>query len=221
MAPRCFAVRLRNNRAATRVFKAVRMMVVSVLIGTALAAAPASQTTGDPRPSNGLERAFAPGGRIRMDLSAGEYRISGTADSRIRLHWSVRDADQLSKVKARADVRDRDATITTDGPNNNFRVDIQLPARADLYVRLTAGKLVLEDVAGNKDIESSAGELDIDVGRAEDYRRVDASVWAGEIHASPFRAIKGGLFRSFDWTGPGPYRLHAKLKAGEIRLRGK
>jgi hypothetical protein len=198
----------------------MRTIVVAALLGTALVAVPASQSM-DGRPSDSLERPFAANGRIRMDLSAGEYRISGSPDNRIRLQWSVRDPDQLSKVKARVDVRHLDASITTDGPGNHFKVVIQVPARADLHVRLTAGELTLQDVQGNKDIELHAGEMDIDVGRAEDYQHVDAGVWAGELTAAPYHVAKEGLFRSFDWNGNGPYRLHAHLKAGELRLFSK
>jgi hypothetical protein len=46
-------------------------------------------------------------------------------------------------------------------------------------------------------------------------------VWAGDLKAPPFQVNKGGLFRSFDWRGKGPYRLHAKLKAGDLRLFSK
>ena len=98
---------------------------------------------------------------------------------------------------------------------------IEVPERSDLFVRLTAGDLRIEDIRGNKDVELYAGDARIDVGRAEDYHTVDASVWAGDIHAAPFHVSKGGLFRSFDWSGKGPYRLHAKLKAGDIRLYSK
>ena len=98
---------------------------------------------------------------------------------------------------------------------------MEVPSRADLYIRLTAGDLRLQNVEGTKDLESHAGELDIDVGRADDDGRVDASVWAGELNAAPYRITKEGLFRSFDWSGTGRYRLHARLKAGEIRLRSK
>ena len=85
--------------------------------------------------------------------------------------------------------------------------------------RLTAGELTIEGIDGNKDVSLHAGELDIDVGRAEDYRSVSASVWAGEVHASPFNVSKEGLFRSFSWSGKGAYTLEARLKAGEIDLR--
>jgi hypothetical protein len=69
-----------------------------------------------------------------------------------------------------------------------------LPTRSGLRVRLTAGDLTVEGIEGNKDIESHAGDLTIDVGRAEDYHRVDASLWAGDLQAPPFNVSKGGLF---------------------------
>ena len=196
----------------------MRIIVATALFGTALAASPVVLTP-DTRPADSLERPFAANGRITMELSAGEYRITGGTDDRIRMQWSVRPGDDVKLVKARADVRGAEARVITDGPMNNFKVAIQVPARADLYIRLTAGDLSIKNVEGNKDVELHAGEIDIDAGRAADYRRVDASVWAGELHASPFNAIKEGLFRSFDWSGNGRYRLHAKLKAGEIRIR--
>ena len=200
----------------------MRTALAAAILGTALATAPLAETDQEGRAKESLERAFSQNGRIRMDLSAGEYHISGSPDNRIRLEWSLRDAAQLPRVRARADVRDREATITTDGPSNKgLRVAIEVPKQADLYVRLTAGDLRIEGIKGNKDVELHAGDVRIDVGRAEDYRNVDASVWAGEIQAAPFQVNKGGLFRSFDWRGKGPYRLHAKLKAGDLRLFSK
>ena len=197
-------------------------LIIAALMGTALVAAPALQATQESHPSSSLERPFVANGRINMDLSAGDYRISGTPDKRIRLEWSVRDSDQLAKVKMRADVSGSAATISTDAPtNSNLRVTIQVPARTDLYVRLTAGDMTIERIEGNKDIEAHAGDLNIDVIRAEDYHTVDASIWAGDITARPFNITKEGLFRSFDWKGHGPYRLHAHLKAGDLRLFSK
>jgi hypothetical protein len=200
----------------------MRVAIAAVILGTVLVASPMSQATRDARTSDSLERAFSQNGRIRMDLSAGDYHISGSPDNRIRVEWSVRDADQLPRVHARADVRDHDASITTDGPTNKgLKFTIQVPDRSDLYVRLTAGDLRIEDIRGNKDVELHAGDARIDVGRAEDYHSVDASVWAGDIQAAPFNVFKDGLFRSFDWSGKGPYRLHAHLKAGDLRLYSK
>lgn len=198
----------------------MRTIVMAAIVGTGLVGVPALQAIQE-RVSASLERPFDANGRIRMDLSAGDYKISGSRDNRIRMEWSVPDPDQLSRVKARADVRGADATITTEGPRNNFRVTIQVPTRSDLYVRLTAGDLTIERIEGNKDVEVHAGDVNIDVVRAEDYHRVDAAIWAGDLSAEPFNVSKEGLFRSFDWKGHGPYRLHAHLKAGDLRLLSK
>ena len=193
--------------------------IVAAAIGAALLAGLATPTAQEARTSESLERSFASNGRIRMDLSAGDYRITGTQADRIRLEWSVHDPGQLSRVRVDANVRGADATISTDSPgNSHFKVVIQVPTQADLHVRLTAGDLRVENIRGNKDIELHAGDVDIDVGRPEDYKHVDASVWAGDLTAAPFNVYKGGLFRSFDWNGSGPYTLHAKLKAGDLRL---
>jgi hypothetical protein len=68
--------------------------------------------------SGSLERPFRANGSVRMDLVAGDYRITGIAEDRVRLDWSVRDAAALAKVRARADVHDHQLSITTDGPGN-------------------------------------------------------------------------------------------------------
>jgi hypothetical protein len=196
----------------------MRSAIAAAILGTALVAAPLAGTD-QGRAKDSLERNFFQNGRIRMDLAAGEYHISGSPDNRIHLEWSVREADQLWRVKARADIQDRIARISTDGPSNKgLKFDIRIPRQTDLYVRLTAGDLRIDGIQGNKDVELHAGDVRIDVGRADDYHNVDASVWAGEIRAAPFQVHKEGLFRSFDWRGKGPYRLHAKLKAGDLRL---
>jgi hypothetical protein len=171
------------------------------------------------RTSGSIERPFPANGSVRMDLVAGEYHIGGGPLDRIRIDWSARDAEAAAQVRARADVRDREASVTTDGPRNKgLTFTIQVPSQSDLYVRLSAGDLRIEGVRGNKDVELRAGDLRIDVGRADDYRKVDASLWAGDIKASAFQVFKDGLFRSFDWTGKGPYRLHAHLMAGDLYL---
>ncbi len=193
----------------------MRISAAAALAGTVLVAVPLAQSS---QRSTALERQFGTGGRITMSLSAGEYEIVGSPEGRIRLDWSVEDRDRLDEVDNRVDVKGTEAKIWTDGPQNNFEVRIQVPAHSNLHVRLTAGELAIKGIEGDKDVELHAGELDIDVVRADDYERVDAAIWAGEIHANPFNVTKEGLFRSFDWKGKGRYRLHAHLKAGELRL---
>ena len=172
--------------------------------------------------SSSLERAFAANGSLKMDLVAGDYEITGIPEGRVRIDWSVRDAAALRKVRVRAETHGSELRITTDGPSNkDLKFRIKVPDQSHLYVRMSAGDLKIEDIRGNKDVELRAGDLKIDVGRAADYKKVDASLWAGDINASPFRISKEGLFRSFNWDGPGAYRLHARLMAGDLHLYEK
>jgi hypothetical protein len=202
----------------------MRTMLAVSIVGSAVLAwspaptAQASRTDPD-RPSDYLERDFAAGGHVHLDLSAGQYEIVGTSDRRLRIEWSVRRQRDLQRVRARTNISGADAWVNIKGPDNSgFRVVVKVPTRSDLTVDLSAGEIHVAGVQGNKYIESWAGEVHIDVGRSEDYRRVHASVWAGEIKASAFRTSKDGLFRSFDWNGRGPYVLDASLLAGELWL---
>lgn len=155
-----------------------------------------------------------------MDLSAGDYSIEPGQDNRIVVRWDTRSSDSTTPVKVDIQVRGTAATITTSGPRDNFKVVIELPARADLRVGISAGNLKIRGISGNKDVESWAGNIDIAVGATNDYASVDASVTAGDLMASAFDTRKGGLFRSFTWKGPGHYTLRVKLTAGNIRLYG-
>ena len=105
------------------------------------------------------------------------------------------------------------------GPKNNLQVTIEIPSSAMLFVRMSAGDLAVEGVSGDKDIELHAGELNISVGDARDYSRVDASVTSGDLEAPPFHESHGGLFRSFEKHGAGKYTLHAHVGAGDLTLR--
>jgi hypothetical protein len=184
-------------------------------------------TAGCGRPDRGeassappvIERPFAQGGKLTMRLSAGEYTIEDSPDEHIRLAWETREPSAAGRVRAQVDVDGASATIHTDGPSNGFVVSIAVPTRSDLWIRLSAGDLTIRGIEGHKDVSAWAGELKIGVGPAANYRAVEASVLAGEIQAAPFNGSKGGIFRSFVWSGDGPYELRARLTAGEITLR--
>ena len=186
-------------------------------IGTESGSASASATTTSNALEDMIERPFPAGGRIVMDLSAGEYRIEASQEDKIRLRWTTEER-RRRRPMIQAEVEGNEAKLVTHGPSRKFHVRIEVPRRSDLYVGLTAGDLALRGIEGDKDVELHAGELDIDVVRPEDYRRVEATVWAGELQAAPFNVMKEGLFRSFTASGQGKYRFRAHLKAGELRL---
>ena len=185
------------------------------VLATSTAAGPAVQSTfGQP-----VDKPFAKGGVIRMKLAAGDYRIAGSSDEKIRIEWRADRADQAANLKADADIRGTTAVIATGGFRNGVHFTIGVPARSDIEIDLNAGDLEVRGIEGNKRVESWAGDVRIDVGQPDQYRSVEASVRAGDINAQPFNVSKGGLMRSFSWKGKGPYSLAVKLFAGDLTLR--
>jgi hypothetical protein len=166
------------------------------------------------------DRAFTSGGSIRLNLAAAAYRIRGRADNRIRVRWRTSKADMQDRLHADVEVQGTRAVIRTTAPHNSgARFDIDLPARSDLDVDLNAGDLEVLDVEGNKNLSMWAGDVTIDVGKAELYRQVDATVRFGDISAPPFNRSTGGIFRSLSYSGSGKYVVRAKLFAGDLKLR--
>jgi len=163
-----------------------------------------------------VETKFVSGGRVRMDLCSSGSEIVGTDRSELRVSYYPERDHVRVRLQISGDLADLRVTGCS---HNNFRVRVEIPKSSALYVRMMAGQLDVNDVTGDKDIELSFGQLNVDVGKTEEYARVDASVNSGEINASAFDVEKGGLFRSFNQSGPGKYRLHAHVGAGQVDLR--
>jgi hypothetical protein len=186
----------------------------------ALAAAVLTAVPSTGASTQSTDRAFANGGRVRLNLAAAEYRIRGRADDRIQVRWTTNKSGMRDRIHADVDVKGTRAIVWTVAPHNSgARFEIDLPARSDLDVDLNAGDIEVRDVEGNKDLSMWAGDATIDVGDARLYRRVEATVRFGEISAPPFNRSTGGIFRSLSWSGSGKYMVRARLFAGDLKLR--
>lgn len=192
----------------------MRTLFALLLLGTTIGFAQDAKV--DERGTSPVEAKFVSGGRIRMSLCSSGIEIIGTDDAALRVSYHP----ERDSVRVRIEVSGNNADLRLTGcSHNNFQARIEIPKSSDLYVRMMAGQLDVLDVTGDKDIELSFGQLNVDVGKTEQYARVDASVNTGEINASAFNVDKGGLFRSFNQKGPGKYRVHTHVGAGQVDLR--
>jgi hypothetical protein len=193
----------------------MKTAITAAMFLTTLSMMPISlvaQSTGSP-----VEKDFVSGGRIEMTLESGDYKIRASSDNRIHVRWNEASARGV-RVKLTTNGKSADVRVEST-PHDNFHPIIEVPALADVRVRLTAGNLEIAGIKGDKDIEANAGNLNISVGSSNDWGDVDASVTAGDVNAPAFHESRGGLFRSFTWKGPGKYRLRIRLTAGNINLR--
>ena len=167
-------------------------------------------------PSSQTRIQFAPGGAVTLKLEAGEYDLQPGAEDAIVVTWT---ADDPEAPEIRIQAKGTEATVViADTPRHHFRARVQLPARTDLRVRLTAGDLRVGAFEGNKDLRLRAGNLTVMVPQPEQYGQVHASLWAGDIHAPAFGGERDGLFRSFRYEGRGTFVLRAALWAGDLTL---
>jgi hypothetical protein len=191
--------------AATMFLAMLSMMPMNLVAQTLF-----GQSTGSP-----TEKDFVSGGKIEITLESGDYDIRASSDSRIHVRWNEASG---ARVKLTTNGKSADLRVENT-PHNNFHATIEVPALTDLRIRLTAGDLRVSGVKGDKDIEANAGNLNVLVGSSSDWGDVDASVTAGDLNAPAFKAATGGLFRSIKWKGPGKYRLHVHVMAGDVNLR--
>jgi hypothetical protein len=163
-----------------------------------------------------VEAKFASNGQIRMHLCPSGVSLIGRDDGVLRVSYHPTTED----VRVRLQVSGSEAELRVTGcPHNNFQLTVEVPKSSGLHVRMFAGQLDVRGVTGDKDVELSFGQLTMEVGEPDDYSHVDASVSSGELDAVAFSVNKGGLFRSFDHTGPGKFRLHVHVGAGQLDLR--
>jgi hypothetical protein len=164
-----------------------------------------------------FEAPLNPGHELTMDLRSGDFNIVGSDASAIRVFCVVVDDDESRDIKlsfaaGRLTIRG--------GSDRGLHFRIEVPRSMNLWVRCSAGNVTVSGITGDKDISLNAGNLIIDVGDPRSYRRAEASVLAGDLTASAFGQLHGGLFRSFHHDNPaGRYRLRAQLLAGDLILK--
>jgi hypothetical protein len=162
---------------------------------------------------------FPSGGKIDLHIRSATIQIVGGEENRIGVRVGGEQGRNSTDMKARFRRSSNSCELRiTGGPHNELTITVQVPKNSNLFARIFAGDVQVKGVTGNKDIELQAGDLTIGVGDPADYAHVQASVTTGEIDAKPFGESHGGLFRSFETSRSGKYKLVAHVGAGELTL---
>lgn len=163
---------------------------------------------------------YPSGSQISLRLRSGDVRVVGKVGNQLSVRVEARDTERAREVKVYFERFENSAELrVSGGPKDNLQIIVEVPKSTGLFVRMPAGQLEISDVTGDKDVQLHAGDLILHVGDPADYSHVDASVTTGGLEAPPFHEDHGGLFRSFQKSGNGRYRLHAHVGAGDLTLR--
>jgi ketosteroid isomerase-like protein len=164
---------------------------------------------------------FAPAGQVEIHVRCGgDVHIVPADDSRVVITYTMHSnhADFISKVEPQFEVKGAKAALTLKAPHDgSVEVELKVPARTDIYLRLEAGDIRLGPIQGNKDLETHAGDIEVELVDPASYGVVDASTHAGDVVA-PFGKPHGWIGNSLNYQGAGAYRIHAHTFAGDITL---
>ena len=197
--------------------------MVSFLCSIALVALPVSAADKTEISERGVphfEAQLPVGSRIALHIRSSAVRIVGSDEGKLTVNISGRNKNKIDDLRYRFTSSSGSAELhVSGGPRNDLDIEVRIPRNSELYARIPAGDVTIENITGSKDVELRAGDLTISVGNPADYSHVEASVVAGDISASPFGEDHGGLFRSFHKSGPGKYTLYAHVTAGDLTLK--
>ncbi len=194
------------------------LLVLPFLLATMALAEKPIETKGTGKEP--FQAEFPSGGQLRVQVRSGELVVKGIDEAKVRVHFEGRKSDELGDVEVKLKVTgSRGELDVSGGPRNDFRIILEVPKVVDLHLRMPFGDATVERLTGDKDIAIHAGDLSVDLGDVNEYGHVEASVMSGDLDAGPFNVSKSGLFRSFEKSGSGKYRLYAHVGAGDLTLR--
>jgi Putative adhesin len=157
---------------------------------------------------------------LRLHLHDGDFRIVGSDSDEVTIHTDGKNRAQTKKMQVQLKRTGDSLDITfLHVPKNEVQVTIAVPKQTNLYARMRGGDLSVDGVTGDKDLELTGGDLQIQVPDPAEYGAVDLSVRFGDVSANQFGDPKGWLGNSLKRDGNGKYRLHAHVFAGDLTLK--
>jgi hypothetical protein len=167
-----------------------------------------------------FETNFASSATLRLHLHDGDFHVVGSDSEKISIHVEGKNLEQARNIKIQLKRQGGAVDLKLSHvPKKELQVTIEIPRSTNLYARMRGGDLSVQGVAGDKDIELTAGDLTIQVGSPEDYSHIDLSVRFGDVSGTQFGDPKGWIGNSVRKDGSGKYRLHAHVMAGDLVLK--
>jgi len=201
--------------------RVLRHLAVFVALSLTLACSAFSQANqGVNLKDHPFEANLAGGTTLRLHLHEGDFQVVGTDSDKISVKAEGKNLDLARNIKIHlkraGDTVDRKLSHV---PRKELAVTITVPRTTNLYARMHGGDLSVEGITGDKDLELTGGDLTVQVGNPAQYGVVDASVRFGDVKGDQFGDPKGWLGNSIHKEGPGKYKLHAHVFAGDLVLK--
>ena len=156
---------------------------------------------------------------VEIRSSSGNVKVVGTADQEVRVTIEHAGDHAAKAARIRIDRNQNPIFVQIDDIPQMAVALVEVPHGVSLAVSMTAGRLEIENIDGDKRCLLRSGEMVMNVGDPAGYRHVRGFVLAGGMNASAFRSNKGGLWRMMTWNGPGDVVIDAHVSTGSLVLR--
>jgi hypothetical protein len=202
------------------------MKTLKIVAGAALfASSLACFSQSDVRCGQTLDAPLRRGAALTIASLSTDIEIVGTDQETIHVSCRADDMNTAKDIRIQLSGTPTQAKLTVAGDHlkhNNLHIRVEVPHKMDLSVQMSAGAVKVEEIAGNKDIDLTAGAISISSAHDWDYKDVNVSVGIGAVNAQVYGTNGGGFFRVFrKQNAGGQYRLHAHVTTGQIDLLGK
>ena len=197
----------------------LRLLAAALLLLVPVSFARAPHETAN-LPAQDFQADLASGANLRLHLHDGDFRIVGGESDKISIHVDGKNISQAKNItiELKRSLDGVDLTLSH-VPKNELQVVITIPKSTNLQAHMRGGDLTVEGVSGDKDLQLTGGDLILDIGSPEEYAQVDLSVRFGEVSGGQFGDPKGWVGNSIRREGPGKYKLHAHVMAGDLVLK--
>src|SRR5450631_602671 len=204
----------------------VGMAAICLVMQAQQPASPSEQTGGQPRRFV-IAKSIPPGGTVTFDVNDADVRIVRNLDeTQVRLevkvetgHLDLEQAQQLwlKQFDAEGDRVSIQLQLPTDRSAGS--VTLYVPTLTPLVVKQHAGRLTVNGVKGDKNLNVGSGMLTLREADPSSYLHVKAEVGVGQITNEVFHGKESGLLgRKLVVEGSGPYRLLLHVGNGDIVL---
>ena len=188
------------------------------LLVLTLAGAGRAQTSGSCAAP--FQAVLKPGVLLSIRSRSASIQIVGTDQRLLKVSCVLDHTESAKDVLLHVSGDESAASLrVSGGPTNNVQIRIEVPGKANLRIHVPAGEIKISQVTGDKVVDLHAGEVSLTGLVASEYRSASGSVSIGELHASAFKVVKDGFFRSFSTENPaGQYRLRVHVDTGTVSL---
>jgi hypothetical protein len=164
---------------------------------------------------------FASGGRVELHMRYGDLTVLPARTDHISIRYKMQSehSDFIPKIATRFEIGPSTAVLRIDAPRDgSVDVELTVPRNSNLLLRVAAGDIVIGPIDGDKNVETYAGDIRIELPEQFDTGPVDARTHAGDV-ISPWGKPHGWVGGALKYDGGGKHSIRAHTYAGDIELK--